>query len=257
MTLSVRRRSALRRNRDFLLFQAGQLLSSPAARLLRRLSAARPRAHGLAGEGGARLVRARSSPRRSSRFRPASLADRLDRRRIMLASDAVRALALAALALIVWHSSPVFWPIPLLAFVEGAGDTFFGACLGGVLRSVVPPAAAPGRRVGAAGPDRGRRDRRPAGRRSAVRASRARCRSGSTRVSYAFSFAAIARDADAVPAAARARGRCGSAPHLAEGFRFLWTQTVPARDVVLLRRRQLHDPGAPRSCSSSSHAVTG
>src|SRR5207237_779808 len=70
------------------------------------------------------------------------LSDRLDRRRIMLTSDAVRAVAMASLAVVVWQTN-TFWPIPLLAFVEGAGDTFFGACLGGVLRSVVPPSALP------------------------------------------------------------------------------------------------------------------
>ena len=70
---------------------------------------------------------------------PAGIAaDRLDRRWIMLAADAVRALAVGSIALLV-ALHPVFWPLPILAFVEGAGEAFFAACSGGALRSVVPP----------------------------------------------------------------------------------------------------------------------
>ena len=66
-------------------------------------------------------------------------ADRVDRRAIMLAADVGRALALAALALVVaFH--PVYWPIPLLAFAEGTGDAFFGASAPGATRAVVPAA---------------------------------------------------------------------------------------------------------------------
>ena len=132
----------LSRNRDFVLFQAGQLLSTAGSSLS---SIAYPLlVLGLTGSPAqAGLVSfARLLPSPLLALPAGVLSDRFDRRRIMLTSDAVRAVAMAALAVVVWRTS-TFWPIPLLAFVEGAGDTFFGACLGGVLRSVVPPAALP------------------------------------------------------------------------------------------------------------------
>jgi predicted MFS family arabinose efflux permease len=132
----------LSRNRDFILFQAGQLLSASGSALstiaypLLVLSLT----HSPAKAGLVSFARLLPAPLLAL---PAGVAaDRLDRRRIMLASDSVRAVAMAALALLVWRH-PAFWPVPLLAFVEGAGDTFFGACLGGALRSVVPPAQLP------------------------------------------------------------------------------------------------------------------
>jgi predicted MFS family arabinose efflux permease len=149
------------------------------------------------------------------------LSDRFDRRRIMLASDAGRAVAMAALALVVWRTN-TFWPIPLLAFVEGAGDAFFSACLGGVLRSVVPSAALPtavsvqqGRVavVGIVGP--------PAG--GALFAVARALPFGADALSYAFSFAAISamRTPFQQP---RERGPFHIRADLAEGFRFLWAQ---------------------------------
>jgi predicted MFS family arabinose efflux permease len=148
-------------------------------------------------------------------------ADRLDRRRIMLASDSVRAVALAALALLVWRHA-AFWPVPLLAFVEGAGDAVFGACLGGVLRSVVPPAQLPaaisvqtGRTavVGVAGP--------PVG--GALFSVARALPFGIDAASYLCSFAAVAamrtpfqQPREARPLRIRA--------DLAEGFRFVLTQ---------------------------------
>jgi MFS family permease len=132
----------LARNRDFVLFQSGQLLSAAGSSLstiaypLLVLSlTGSPAKAGLVSF--ARLV-----PVPLFALPAGVLADHLDRRRIMLASDAVRAVAMAALALLVWQH-PVFWPVPLLAFVEGAGDTFFAACQGGVLRSIVPPLQLP------------------------------------------------------------------------------------------------------------------
>jgi MFS family permease len=132
----------LSRNRDFVLFQAGQLLSATGSSLstiayplLVLALTGSPAQAGL-------VSFARLLPAPLLALPAGVLSDRLDRRRIMLTSDAVRAVAMAVLAVVVWRTH-AFWPIPLLAFVEGAGDTFFGACLGGVLRSVVPPADLP------------------------------------------------------------------------------------------------------------------
>jgi predicted MFS family arabinose efflux permease len=132
----------LSRNRDFVLFQAGQLLSASGSALS---SIAYPLlvlslTHSPAKAGLVSFARLLPAPLLA--LAAGVAADRFDRRRIMLASDAVRAVAMAVLAVVVWRHA-AFWPIPLLAFVEGAGDTFFGACLGGVLRSVVPPAQLP------------------------------------------------------------------------------------------------------------------
>lgn len=211
----------LRRNRDFILFQTGQLLSTAGSSLS---TIAYPLlvlalTHSPAQAGVVSFARLLPAPLLAL---PAGvLSDRFDRRRIMLTSDAVRAVAIAMLAVVVWRSS-AYWPIPLLAFVEGAGDTFFGACLGGVLRSVVPPASLPdavsvqqGRVavVGIVGP--------PAG--GALFTVARALPFGIDALSYAFSFAAISAmrtpfQQPREPRPLRIRA------DLAEGFRFLWTQ---------------------------------
>src|SRR5437870_8260212 len=132
----------LSRNRDFLLFQSGQLLSAAGSSLS---TIAYPLlvlalTHSPAKAGLVSFARLLPAPMLA--LAAGVAADRLDRRRIMLATDAVRAAAMATLAVVVWRHA-AFWPIPLLAFVEGVGETFFSACLGGVLRSVVPPTQLP------------------------------------------------------------------------------------------------------------------
>ena len=160
----------------------------------------------------------------------------------MLASDAVRALALAVLAVVVWRNA-AFWPIPLLAFVEGAGDTFFGACLGGVLRSVVPPPQLPaavsvqqGRVavVGIVGP--------PAG--GALFAVARALPFGVDALVVRLLVRRDLCDANAVPAAARTSS-AADPRRPRGGLPLPLDAALPARDVVLLRRRELHDPGAP------------
>src|SRR5436853_5540430 len=92
---------ALGRNRDFLLFQAGQLLSSTGSSfsgvayplLVLSLTHSPPKA-GL-------VAFARVLPSPLFGLAAGALADRVDRRAVMLAADVARALALAALALVV------------------------------------------------------------------------------------------------------------------------------------------------------------
>src|SRR5215475_2754811 len=73
-------------------------------------------------------------------------ADRWDRRRLMVAADGVRVLAVGSLAAAVLLDRVAFWPIPLVAFVEGAGAALFAPAHAGAMRAVVPtrqlPAAA-------------------------------------------------------------------------------------------------------------------
>lgn len=66
-------------------------------------------------------------------------ADRLDRRAIMIASDAVRftCQALAGALLLSGAAQP--WHLALIAFFYGAGDAFFSPALVGLLPQIVPP----------------------------------------------------------------------------------------------------------------------
>lgn len=65
-------------------------------------------------------------------------ADRLERRRIMIASDIVRAACqgTAGVMLIAGVAEP--WHLAVLAFVFGAGDAFFSPALVGLLPQIVP-----------------------------------------------------------------------------------------------------------------------
>jgi MFS family permease len=64
-------------------------------------------------------------------------ADRFDRKRVMMAADGMRALAVGSLAVAIALDQLAFWQIPLVAFVEGAGTAFFLPAAAGALRSVV------------------------------------------------------------------------------------------------------------------------
>ena len=75
---------------------------------------------------------------------PAGLAaDRWSRRRLMIAADAVRVLAVGSLAGAILLDGVVFWAIALVAFVEGSGAALFSAAQAGALRAVVPPRRLP------------------------------------------------------------------------------------------------------------------
>jgi hypothetical protein len=74
------------------------------------------------------------------------LADRGNRRRLMIAADGVRMLAIGCVAAAILLDQVAFWAIPLVAFVEGSGTVLFLAAHAGAMRAVVParqlPAAA-------------------------------------------------------------------------------------------------------------------
>jgi hypothetical protein len=73
-------------------------------------------------------------------------ADRWNRRRLMIAADCVRVLALGSLAATILLDRVAFWQIAVVAFSEGTGAALFSAARPGALRAVVPihqlPAAA-------------------------------------------------------------------------------------------------------------------
>ncbi|TML62337.1 MAG: MFS transporter [Actinobacteria bacterium] len=136
----------LRRNRDFVLLQIGQLLSSAgtssssiAFPLLVLAITHSPAKAGI-------VAFARSLP--SVLFAlPAGLAaDRWSRRRLMIVADGVRVLAIGSLAATILLDRVIFWEIVAVAFVEGSGTAVFFGAQPGALRAVVParqlPAAA-------------------------------------------------------------------------------------------------------------------
>jgi predicted MFS family arabinose efflux permease len=133
----------LRQNRDFLLLQTGQLLSESGTQialiayplLVLSLTGSATQA-GIAGF--ARLLS-------TAVFAlPAGLvADRRNRKRVMIASDILRFATIAALAFAIVNGRLVFWMIPLAAFLEGTGTSFFRAAQSGALRAVVPATQLP------------------------------------------------------------------------------------------------------------------
>jgi predicted MFS family arabinose efflux permease len=136
----------LRRNREFLLLQAGQLLSEAGTQssaiayplLVLALT-------GSAAKAGL-VAFARTLPWALLALPAGVAADRWDRRRLMLAADGVRVAAIGGLAAAILADRVAFWAVALVAFVEGAAAVLFSAAYAGALRAVVParqlPAAA-------------------------------------------------------------------------------------------------------------------
>ncbi|MFL6139105.1 MAG: MFS transporter [Frankiaceae bacterium] len=130
--------SPLRRNRDFVLLQSGQLLSSLGS----QSSAIAYPLLVLAMTGsasGAGVVGFAAMLPRALLSLPAGLAaDRWNRRWLMVGADAVRAAAVGGLAAVVLLDRAALWLMALVAFVEGSGSALFAACQPGALRAVVP-----------------------------------------------------------------------------------------------------------------------
>ena len=136
----------LRRNRDFLLLESGLLLSSIGTSLttiaypfLTLEVTHSPAKAGVVGF--ARLL-----PFGAFSLLAGLAADRWPRKRLMIAADAVRVVAMGSLAAALLADTVPFWGIFAVAFVEGTASTFFTAAGSGALRAVVPapqlPAAA-------------------------------------------------------------------------------------------------------------------
>ena len=128
----------LHRNRDFLLLQTGLLLSSGGSQMT---AIAYPllvlTLTGSAAKAGiVAFVRLLAM---AVFALPAGLAaDHWSRRRLMIAAHGVRAVAIGTLAVLVAADEIVYWAIPLVAFVEGAGAAVFSAAQSGAFRAVVP-----------------------------------------------------------------------------------------------------------------------
>jgi MFS family permease len=152
---------------------------------------------------------------------PAGLAaDRWNRRRLMIAAHAVRALVIGSLAALILLDEIVFWVIPLVAFVEGTGAIVFSAAQAGALRAVVPKRQLPGAVAIVTGREAAISLAAPALGGALFVLSRALPFVVHT-ISYAFStFALLAMrtpfQEEREPDRSRLRAR------LTEGFRFLW-----------------------------------
>jgi MFS family permease len=128
----------LRRNRDFLLLQSGQVLSTIGTEstaiaypLLVLTVTHSPAKAGVVGF--ARIV-----PWALFGFLAGAAADRLPRRRVMVTADVVRSLLLATVVVAVAAGHISFLQVALVAFLEGSMFVFFNVAEFGALRSVVP-----------------------------------------------------------------------------------------------------------------------
>ncbi len=128
----------LRRNRDFVLLQTGQLLSSAGtqATAIAYPLLALALTHSAVKAGVVSF--ARTAPIAILAIPAGLAADRWNRRVLMIGADALRAAAMAGLAVSLLVRGVPFWVIPCVAFVEGIGTTVFNAAQPGALRAVVP-----------------------------------------------------------------------------------------------------------------------
>ncbi len=231
----------LRRNRDFVLLQAGQLLSSVGTQ---STAIAYPllvlAVTGSAAKAGA-VAFARALPMALLALPSGLAADRWNRKWLMIGADGVRVLAIGSLAFAILADWVVLWAIVLVAFVEGAGTALFSAAQTGALRAVVAVrqlpaavAARTGREAGVlvAGPPLG-----------GALFSLARALPFLVdAVSYAFSSLSLLamrtpfqekREADPSPLRSR----------LAEGFRFLWSRPFLRTCALLFGLANFLGPG--------------
>jgi MFS family permease len=139
LSVAAAERTPLRRNRDFLVLQAGQLVSSGGSAasgvaLPLLTLAVTGSAFDVGLVGFVELV-----PRALLALPAGLLADLSDRRRLLVAADALRAAVLAGLtaAIVTGHAS--LGLILVAALVETLGSVVFTAAYPGALRSVVPP----------------------------------------------------------------------------------------------------------------------
>jgi MFS family permease len=129
----------LRRNREFTLLWSGQALSAlgsevsgvayPLLVLALTHSAAKA---GIAGV-------AANLPGTALALPAGALADRLDRKRLMIAADGIRALAMAVLALALAGGHAVYALIVVVALIDASGSIVSAVAERGAMRRLVAP----------------------------------------------------------------------------------------------------------------------
>jgi MFS family permease len=129
----------LRRNREFMLLWSGQALSALGSQvslvaypLLVLAVTASPAKAGVVGF-------ARNVPIALLALPAGALADRVNRKYLMVACDGVRALALASIPIALAVGSVPFALMAAVAFVDGAGFVVSYVAERGALRQLVPP----------------------------------------------------------------------------------------------------------------------
>lgn len=233
----------LRRNRDFMLLQTGQLLSNVGAQ---STSIAYPLlvlalTHSATKTGVVSF--ARSLPAAIFALPAGLAADRWSRKRLMITADVVRALAIGGLAAMIALDRIAFWAIPLAAFVEGSGGALFSAAAPGALRAVVPASQLPA----AAGAQTGRQ--------AAVRLAGSPLGGalfGVTRalpfvvdaISYAFStLSLLAMHTPFQEQPLKQRESDSARRRLTEGFRFVWGHPFLRTTALLFGLATFIGPG--------------
>jgi MFS family permease len=136
-------RIPLRRNRDFVLLQVGQLLSSAGTE---STTIAYPLlvlavTHSPAKVGV--VTFARIVPYPFFGVLTGVAADRWNRRRLMIVADGIRVLAVGTLVAAILSHDVGLWQIAIVAFVEGTASVLFYTAQSGALRAVVPPPQLP------------------------------------------------------------------------------------------------------------------
>ena len=231
----------LRRNREFVLLQAGQLLSNIGTQstaiaypLLVLALTHSPARAGVVAFAGTLPIAVLMIP-------AGVAADHWNRKRLMIAADAVRAVAIGSLAAMIVMHRVVFWTIPVVAFVEGAGVALFRTAQAGALRAVVPRvqmpaavAAQSGRQaaVDLAGPPLG----------GALFGLGRALPFLTDVISYAFSTVSLLAmrtpfQRPRAPETTRLRAR------VAEGFRFLWSHPFLRTCALLFGLGNFIQPG--------------
>jgi hypothetical protein len=133
------------RNRDFVLFEVGRLLSQAGSQVsqLAYPLLVLGLTHSPAKAGIVGFARALPPPLLA--LVAGVVADHGNRKRQMLVSDAIRALVLGTLAiLIVTGHVEWWWIVPVCAALEGAAATFFSAAAVGATRGLVSVQQLPG-----------------------------------------------------------------------------------------------------------------
>jgi Major Facilitator Superfamily len=224
-----------------MLLQSGQLLSSVGNQLT---SVAYPllvlAVTGSAAKAGA-VGFARLLPLALFGLPAGLAADRWNRRRLMIAADGVRVVALAVLAVAIASDGPQFWLIVVVGFVEGTAFAFFSAAHPGALRAVVPLPQLPAATAA------------QTGRRAAVQLAGPPLGGALFEVArvlpfladaFSYAFSTVSLLAMRTPfQEQRERDESALRTRLAEGFRFVWRRPFLRTCALLFGLANFTGPG--------------